>query len=322
LTKQTVQKQDSNTEKYSVTRNQYNAQGLLTQVTLSDGTANGEKNITQYFYNNAGVQTKMYTGLNSASDSNYMTTYYEYDAWGRLVRTTDSTGYNSGTITYDQNGNILTTTDANGNVTTNTYDSLNRVLTSDTVCDDSSKNVSKSYTYDNMGRVTKKVSNGVSTSYEYDRLGRIYREWGPNFKGYFYEGISNYVEEQLIGEAHMLFYSITNYEYDDEMRVIKVLESGNETASYTYDANGNKKSETLENGVVSNYTYNGANKITNLVTKSGDLTISEYEYSYYLDGSDACKMRNENGIIETTEYEYDGLKRLTEESVKVGKNTT
>ena len=36
---------------------------------------------------------------------------------------------------------------------------------------------------------------------------------------------------------------------------------------YTYDANGNKKSETLANGVVSNYTYNGANKITNLVTK-------------------------------------------------------
>jgi len=54
----------------------------------------------------------------------------------------------------------------------------------------------------------------------------------------------------------------------------------------------------------------------------GNSTISGYEYSYYLDGSDACKVRNENGIIETTEYEYDGLRRLTEESVKVGDNTT
>ncbi len=52
------------------------------------------------------------------------------------------------------------------------------------------------------------------------------------------------------------------------------------------------------------------------------MTISSYEYSYYLDGSDACKVRNENGIIETTSYEYDGLKRLTEESVKVGDNVT
>ena len=102
------------------------------------------------------------------------------------------------------------------------------------------------------------------------------------------------------------------------MRVVKVKESGNETASYTYDANGNKKSETLANGVVSTYTYNKANRITKLENKSGNSTISSYEYSYYFDGSDACKVRNENGIIETTEYEYDSLKRLTEEAVTTG----
>ena len=166
LAKQTVQKQDSDTIKYSVTENQYNAQGLLTQVTLSDGTSNGEKNITKYFYNNAGIQTKMYTGLNSTNDSDYMTTNYEYDAWGHLVRTTDSTGYNSGATTYDLNGNALTVTDANGNVTTNTYDALNRVLTANTICSDTSKNVSKSYVYDNMGRVRSKTANGVQTSYQ------------------------------------------------------------------------------------------------------------------------------------------------------------
>lgn len=188
LAKQTVQKQDSDTVKYSVTENQYNAQGLLTQVTLSDGTSNGEKNITKYFYNNAGIQTKMYTGLNSTNDSDYMTTNYEYDAWGHLVRTTDSTGYNSGATTYDLNGNALTVTDANGNVTTNTYDALNRVLTANTICSDTSKNVSKSYVYDNMGRVRSKTANGVQTSYQYDSLGRVYQELSPkSFKGYFYE---------------------------------------------------------------------------------------------------------------------------------------
>ena len=106
------------------------------------------------------------------------------------------------------------------------------------------------------------------------------------------------------------------------MRVVKVKESGNETASYTYDANGNKKSETLANGVVSTYTYNKANRITKIENKSGNTDISSYEYSYYLDGSDACKIHNESGIIETTSYEYDGLTRLTEEAVKVGNNTT
>ena len=315
--------------KNSVTQNQYNAMGLLEKVTLSDGTANGEKNISKYFYNNAGVQVKMYTGLSSENDTSYLTTNYEYDSWMRPIRTTDSTGYNSGTITYDLNGNVLTNTDANGNVTTNTYDALNRVLTSNTVnSKDSSKNVSKSYEYDNMGRITKTVSNELTTSYSYDSLGRKYTETETNndsysiFRGYFYEGVSQYVSQELTGQYHLLFYSDKTYEYDGEMRVIKVKESGKDTVSYTYDKNGNKKSETLANGVISTYTYNKANRITKIENKSGTSTISSYEYTYYLDGSDACKKRGENGIIvETTEYEYDGLKRLTEESVATGNNT-
>ena len=326
LTKQTVQKQDSSTAKYSVTQNQYNAQGLLTQVTLSDGTSNGEKNITKYFYNNAGIQTKMYTGLNSTNNSDYMTTNYEYDAWGHLVRTTDSTGYNSGATTYDLNGNALTVTDANGNVTTNTYDALNRVLTTNTICSDTSKDVSKSYAYDSMGRITKSTSDDLTTSYTYDVMGRKsteaeYTSVYATFKGFFYVGVSQYVDRQIVGINHLLMYSYTSYEYDGEMRVTKVKENDDETASYTYDANGNKASETLANGVVSTYSYNGCNKVTKLVTKSGNSNISEYEYSYYLDGSDACKVRNENGIIETTDYEYDGLKRLTEEAVTTGNST-
>ena len=270
----------------------------------------------------------MYTGMSSENDSTYLTTNYEYDSWLRPVRTTDSTGYNSGTITYDLNGNVLTSTDANGNVTTNTYDALNRVLTSNTVnSSDSSKNVSKSYTYDSMGRITQTVSNNLTTSTIYDSLGRKYTEteYDGNgysiFRGYFYEGVSQYVSKELTGQYHLLLYSSKTYEYDGEMRVVKVKESGEETVSYTYDANGNKKSETLANGVVSTYDYNKANRIVKLVNKKGNSTISIYKYSYYLDGSDACKVTEENGIIETTEYEYDGLKRLTNEEVKKG-NTT
>ena len=310
--------------KKSITRNQYNAMGLLEKVTLSDGTLNGGKNITKYFYNNAGIQTKMYTGMSSESDTSYLTTNYEYDSWLRPVRTIDSTGYNSGTITYDLNGNVLTSTDANGNVTTNTYDALNRVLTANTVNpNDSSKNVSKSYQYDKMGRTVRTTVNDKSTTYLYDDLGRVYQEEGYNsFKGYKYAGISQYPIYECSGIFHKIIYYEKNYEYDDEMRVSSVQENENDIVSYTYDANGNKKSETLGNGVISAYTYNKANRITKIENKKGNSNISVYEYSYYLDGSDACKVRNENGIIETTSYEYDGLKRLTEESVKVGNKTS
>ena len=321
LAKQTVQKQDSDTIKYSVTENQYNAQGLLTQVTLSDGTSNSEKNITKYLYNNAGIQTTMLTGLHADSDSDYLKTNYEYDAWSHLVKTTDSTGYDSGITTYDLNGNALTVTDANGNVTTNAYDSLNRILIANTVhSNDSSKNVNKSYEYDEMGRVQCININNEQTLYLYDDLGRkITEESSTGFKGYYYEGISQNVSSYFIGRNHQIVYENIFYTYDDEMRVVQVKEGGNLTASYAYDENGNKISETLANGVVSTYAYNGCNKVTKLVTKSGNSDISSYEYSYYLDGSDACKVRNENGIIETTSYDYDGLKRLTKESISNGK---
>ena len=327
LTRQTVQKEDSSTVKYSITQNEYNGLGLLSKVTLS-GTGSNEKNITQYFYNHDGIETEMRTGLSSDNDTSYLKTEYVYDSRNHLVRTKDSTGYNSGTITYDLNGNVLTNTDSNGNVTTNTYDALNRVLTANTVnSSDSSKNVSKSYTYDNMGRITQTVSNNLTTSTIYDSLGRKYTEteYDGNgysiFRGYFYEGISQYLREELTGQYHLLLYSSKTYEYDGEMHVVKVKESGEETVSYTYDANGNKKSETLANGVVSTYTYNNNNKVTGITNKKENSTISSYEYSYYLDGSDACKVRSENGIIETTSYEYDGLKRLTEESVAIGNST-
>ena len=317
----TIQNLDNN--KNSVTVNKYNAMGMLEKVVLGDGTVNGEKNITKYFYNNAGIQTKMYTGMSSENDDTYLTTEYEYDSFMRLIRTTDSTGYNSGTITYDLNGNVLTSTDANGNITTNTYDALNRVLTSNSVDpDDSSKNVSKSYQYDEMGRTVRTTVNNKSTTYLYDDLGRVYQEEGYNsFKGYRYAGISQYPTYECSGIFNKIIYYEKNYEYDNEMRISSVQESENDIVSYTYDANGNKKSETLGNDVVSTYTYNKANRITKLENNLGNSTISSYEYSYYLDGSDACKVRSENGIIETTSYEYDSLKRLVEESVTTGNST-
>ena len=46
--------------------------GLLEQVTLS-GTDSKDKNISKYFYNNAGVQIKMYTGMSSENDTSYLT---------------------------------------------------------------------------------------------------------------------------------------------------------------------------------------------------------------------------------------------------------
>ena len=48
-----------------------------------------------------------------------------------------------------------------------------------------------------------------------------------------------------------------------------VSENGVIEATYTYDINGNRASLTLGNGVVTSYSYNLANWVTNLSNKNG-----------------------------------------------------
>lgn len=313
--------------KWIISENVYDAFGNLSQTTLKNSDSD-EKSIVRYFYNDMGIQTSMQTGFSSENDQDYLTTYFHYDNWFRSVRKTDSTGYDSGTVEYDLDNNVISSSDTIGNSSVYTYDLLGRVLTVDTTnAFDPSKNVSSSYEYDIMGRVKTAATNGVTTIYEYDKLGRKYSESETSanysvFRGYFYEGVSPFLSREITGRYNLLMYSSKEYVYDDEMRLQTVKEGGTEIVSYSYDAVGNKLTETLGNGVVSNYSYNRLNKITNIETTLDGDEISNYQYFYNLDGSDYCKIRTEGGIIEETLYGYDGLNRLVSESVAVNDNVT
>ena len=327
MSKKLSQAENETTPKWIISENVYDAFGNLSQTTLKNSDSD-EKSIARYFYNDMGIQTSMQTGLSSENNQDYLTTYFHYDNWFRSVRKTDSTGYDSGTVEYDLDNNVISSSDTIGNRSVYTYDLLGRILTVDTTnASDPSKNVSSSYEYDIMGRVKTAATNGITTIYEYDKLGRKYseREASANhsvFRGYFYEGVSPFLSREITGRYNLLMYSSKEYVYDDEMRLQTVKEDGTEIVSYSYDAVGNKLTETLGNGVVSNYSYNRLNKITNIETALDGDEISNYQYFYNLDGSDYCKIRTEGGIIEETSYGYDGLNRLVSESVAVNDNVT
>lgn len=327
MSKKLSQAENETDAKWIISENTYDAFGNLSQTTLKNSDS-GEKSITRYFYNDMGIQTSMQTGLSSEDDQDYLTTYFHYDNWFRSIRKTDSTGYDSGTVEYDLDNNVISSTDTIGNSSVYTYDLLGRVLNVDTTnAADPSKNVEASYTYDIMGRVKTATTHDVTTSYEYDKLGRKYSETESSnnnsvFRGFFYEGVSSFLRREITGRYHLIVYSSKEYEYDDEMRLQTVKENGSEVVSYSYDAVGNKLTETLGNGVVSNYSYNRLNKITNIETALDGNELSNYQYFYNLDGSDYCKIRTEGGIIEETSYGYDGLNRLVSESVAVNDNVT
>ena len=321
-----VQEQDSKNAEYRISKNEYDAAGNLIKTTLAN-SENGKENITKYEYNNIGNVIKMYTGLSSESDDEYLLTEYFYDEHQRLIKTSDSTGYVSGETEYDANGNVIRSEDANGNETTTEYDVLDRVVKTVTVHpEDAEKNVTSTYKYDVMGRITTATVNGVTTAYKYDKLGRViseseYGKDNSTFKGYFYEGISSYISRHVTGIENLLIYSDMTYEYDDEMRVIKISEAEKETVSYEYDANGNKAKEKLANGVETSYTYNCADAITEIVSTKNNEKVSSYSYTYYTDGSEACKVSEENGIIETVRYDYNEFGQLSTEERTVGSLT-
>ena len=237
LVKQTVNEQSASAA-YSYTANTYDAQGRLIQV-HQYGDADNAEILAKYFYNADGVLIEMQTG---ASSADYLSTTYTYDAWNRLVTTNENTGYCSGSMTYDRNGNVLTSTDANGYVTTNTYDALNRVVSSETETGNSSKDVSKSTYYNNMGQVSRTVCNGQTTWYTYDLMGRLIQESGTQFTGYYYVGSSESLARTVTGKSNLLMYSTISYTYDSEMRLATVSTNGDLTATYAYDATAMRQS--------------------------------------------------------------------------------
>ncbi|GAA3817422.1 RHS repeat-associated core domain-containing protein [Amycolatopsis tucumanensis] len=96
-------------------------------------------------------------------------TTYGYNHTGMLTSTTDSTGRNTWTTTYDLRGRKFATTDPDTGITTYTYDADNRMLTS---TDASGRTLA--YTYDNLGRKTAEYQGSVTgtklVSWTYDTV--------------------------------------------------------------------------------------------------------------------------------------------------------
>jgi YVTN family beta-propeller protein/YD repeat-containing protein len=130
---------------------------------------------------NTGVTSKTYDAHNrplTITDPTSHVTSYVYNGFGDLIQQTSP---DSGTAVYhyDSDGNMTSRTDAASVVTNQTFDALDRVLTT-TYPADSAENVS--YTYDQtghgkgIGRLTSLTDASGSLSRTYDERGNILTE--------------------------------------------------------------------------------------------------------------------------------------------------
>lgn len=288
----------------------YTYDALYRIITLADGN----NNVTRYFYNPAGYLYQIaYPGAGAYSGPLYTgardtTTFPSYDSNGNACRRIDGNnvetdytynvdpeslltlthyiypvGYTGGiagdvSYTYDAYGRRKDMTDGTGKQTT-VYDDLNKPLS-----------VTRTYT----------TLPACTVSY-----------------GYYLNG-----SRQSMSTPSGNF----NYVYDGDGRMNGLTNPYSEASSWQYLDNNWLQSQTLANGTVTSYTYNTQGEQTDLANRKGGALLSEFavpsQGGYDGVGNRTSLKANLPGVAAsysgTTNYAYDYKNQLTQEQSQRG----
>jgi RHS repeat-associated protein len=211
---------------------------------------------------NSGVATWTYDAHNrilTAQDQGGHTTSYVYDGFGDIIQET-SPDRGTTVYHYDNNGNLTSKTDALSVVVNQTFDKLDRALTT-TYPADSTLNVA--YTYDQsnpgvswgVGRLTTVTDQAGTLTHEYDERGYMIHE-DRTTGGVLYATSYNY---DVGGHLTTLAYpdgSVVNYQYDlpGTVYIVSAQPAGASTAT-TIAPNVNH----LPFGPLNNFSYGNGN---------------------------------------------------------------
>ncbi len=295
----------------------YDGYGNVLSVT------NPNKFKTTYTYDISGNKTSISDSrsLNKIYKGTYKTNL-AYDKLGRLskVASPKSAGQTDPitvTYSYDSHGNCISELSSNGTKVINEYDLCDRLISSKTLAD--GKQINKSVTYDEAGRVISENNAGVIVNTVYDIAGRVSKR-GNDETGYYsysYDKMGNVtsitdkkgkntkitynflnkpisVINQKGIETKFLYTPLgqlarkidgegntTTYSYDKIGRLVKVEDGNNGIETYEYDAFNNITKYIDRKGTVFNRFYNANNLITNEIAVSKDgKTKEEFGWSY------------------------------------------
>jgi len=244
--------------------------------------------------------------LTMITDANGHTTTYTYDSLGHVLTGTDNEGICCFTDSYDSSGRIISQKDAItgstpnnnkiskedaiGNITTYSYDAMNRLIsttdanihTSSIGYDAAGRAVSqtdalgntKTISYDSNGNITQRtdaLNNVVShISYDSSNLPISVENAMGNVTTNIYDSIGRLTqtEDPL---SH-----ITSYSYDASSQLVSVTDALNHISSVAYDDDGNKISVTNPLGGIINTTYDTSDRIASETTVSDAIITYGY----------------------------------------------
>ncbi|MGI6665536.1 MAG: RHS repeat-associated core domain-containing protein [Christensenellaceae bacterium] len=282
----------------------YDTHGRITSIhsgtgnsTIDNVNISALPKVREYIYATNGdlQKTKDYRGFDEAGNTGLVETVYDYNSYGavnKMTRNDGSSKKEEYTMSYNRLGYIT------GETLYTNYGTA--------------ETVNKSYTYDNVGRLTNTTEDGKTTAYEYDKVG-------------------NRTKETITDPASPT--SIRTYTYNNLDQLQQISEQKNGKAktrsTYTYDNRGNQVGEvnlsmTLTHpitGADSDYfeTVTNTYDLRDLLITTRNVTESADEYneplpdvvntssnSYYADGKRSERVESIDGSEVTTQFYYVG----------------
>jgi YD repeat-containing protein len=265
----------------AITYNSYNSFGELSEQKIawqSGANLNVDPRIEQFSHDKRGLLLSAVRDVGGIE----ATTSTEYDAFGRVTKSTNANG-KSQTFAYDKLGRLVTTTDPLTKSVTTTYDAFGQVLT----------------VKDQVGQTTGKI-----TSYSYDRAARSVTMTTP-------EGVTIVTTRNAYGETYAVKVgdNVNSYcYYDRDGNLTQTKVGATVTGTREYDAGDRLVSSTDANGVQTTYTYDAANRVVTRTVEPTDTSDTDTElnlqtkWEYDAKGQ-AVKVTDPRGVV--TEYTFD-----------------
>ena len=278
-----------------------------------------------------------------------------YDEEGHLTLTerqmADPAPWQTTTMTYTLSGKLKTVADPEQQVTTTTYDSLDRVGSQidakgrttqllytprgnlERILDPNDR-PTEIRTYTPSGQLASVTdANGNKTEFQYDGFDRLRRTVFPDetFEQLAYDPASNVVERTTRSGATIDFTydalgriytkkasddSIIIFGYDRMGRLKSEFQAGGAT-TFQYDALGRLIAKTDRNSRTVGYRYDGAGNRTRLTYPNGHFVTYEYDELNRLRG-----IRDANATQDIVTYGYDSLSRRISTTRSNGTSTT
>lgn len=266
----------------NITSYQYNQIDLLTTITFP----NGKNRIYEYDANGNRIWQQYESGNQ---------TQFTYDALDRLT----SMIYEDNGITsscyygYDANGNMISANNADATLLF-TYDYLGRKLS------ESMNGDITSYRYDDNSEIITYPS-GHTVQNQYDERNRLIqvKENNDDVCSFTYNG-NGFLTEQIYSNG-----ICTQYNYDDNMRITKIIDNGNITNyDYSYDNVGNLliRNDLINPSQSMLYLYDSDNRLVDVkigeLDDNYDMPIPQEEVQHNLDALGNRISSNNNGVTE------------------------